>query len=452
MIKKLYYHFILLWISYLIVKSCQVFSLSKKRTLSEINQKIKKGTAQIYTVQDLIEKFENNEKVSFEDVDVVTTATKALMSGIAGIFSFRLSPPKKVRKFTEVTINGISGFPGPCPNEFLGIVDVIIYGTAHSMTRDNYSGGILFRDLVEGKKVKITAKSVEGLELKKELTLNEMQFARMMGTRQAIKNYFAMINPSKESIETIFSVLPLEGNKSQLTFSGCGAMNPFQNDPNADVYGVGTKILVNGNVGYIFGPGTRNDKLKPNMQTIADFKGMKPEYMGAFHTSYGLENICSIAVPIPILNEKIYSNVMKSDHDVPLVVLNVLGRNKLGKISYGDVWNHNFKVTFDPKKCIDCEDCPVDGKCPTDAFHLKSGIDRKRCFNCGTCYFLCPEKAFNADLKTVTFEGKDIPVVLRQSDRHGAIKLANQLKDMILKGEFVLKEPTDKLEFYPKVF
>ncbi len=428
----------------------------KRRKLLEINEKIKDGTAVVLTVQELIDKVNKGDKIRFEDVDVVTTATKALMSGIAGIFSFRLTPPKKIRKFTEVSLNGIAAFPGPCPNEFLGIVDLILYGTAHSNSIENYSGGMLFRDLVEGKKVKICAKGVEGEKVEKEITLDDMQFARMMGTRQAIKNYFAMINPSQEKVNTIFSVLPLEGNNKQMTFSGCGAMNPFQNDPEAEVYGIGTKILVNGSIGYIFGPGTRNDKLKPNMQTIADFKGMKPEYLGAFKTSYGLENICSIAVPIPILNEKIFGNIIKSDKDVPLVILNVIGRNKVGEITYGDVWYNNFFITFDPKKCQDCEECMTIDICPTNAFivknHVISSIDRTRCFNCGTCVTECPKNAFHCDLKTIKYEKKEIPIVLRQSDRHGAIKLAIELKELILNGEFDLKEPTGKLEFYPKVF
>jgi len=424
----------------------------KKRKLSEIRKKIENHSATVLTVQELIDRISRGEKVAFEDVDVVTTATKALMSGIAGIFSFRLSAPKKVRKFTEVSLNGIAAFPGPCPNEFLGIVDLILYGTALSKTKENYSGGTLFRDLVEGKAIEVVGKSIEGEEIERIITLDEMQFARMMGTRQAIKNYFAMVNPTENDVETIFSVLPLEKNCKQLTFSGCGAMNPFQNDPNAEVFGVGTPILVNGCIGYIFGPGTRNDRLKPNMQTIADFKGMKPEYMGAFHTSFGLENICSIAAPIPITNEKIFNAIKKSDDEVPLTILNVVGRSKMGEITYGDVWNKNFKVKFDPKKCIDCDDCPVDAKCPTNAFDIKKGIDRSRCFNCGTCVVVCPKDAFEVDLKTIKFEGKDIPIVLRQSDRYSAIKLAEELKNMILEQKFELKTPTAKLEFYPKVY
>ncbi|MFX1502500.1 MAG: homocysteine biosynthesis protein, partial [Promethearchaeota archaeon] len=272
----------------------------KKREFSEIKKKIEDGSAIVLTVQELIDRINEGKKVNFEDVDIVTTATKGLMSGIMGIFSFRLSPPKTLRKFTEVDMNGIPAFPGPCPNEYLGIVDLIIYGTSQSQTIDNYCGGSLFRDIVEGKQVEIVAKSAEGETIKKEMRLRDMQFAKLAGTRQAIKNYNAMINCEAYEVNTIFSCLPFSPNKTEITFSGCGALNPFQNDPEFESFGVGSPVLVNGTIGYLMGPGTRNYIEKPNMMTIAPFEGMKPEYLGAFKTSYGLEPICSLALPIPI--------------------------------------------------------------------------------------------------------------------------------------------------------
>ncbi|MFX0188102.1 MAG: methanogenesis marker 16 metalloprotein [Candidatus Hodarchaeota archaeon] len=424
--------------------------MAKKRTLSEINEKIKKGTAIILTVQDLIDHINDGEKVHFDDVDVVTTATKGLMSGIMGIFSFRLSPPKTLRKFTEVSINGIPTFPGPCPNEYLGIVDLIIYGTAQSKTRKNYCGGSLFRDFVEGKPIEISAESSEGENIIKNLTLDDMQFAKLMGTRQAIKNYNAMINCESYKVDTIFSCLPFEANKTEITFSGCGALNPFQNDPEFLTYGVGSPILVNGSIGYLIGPGTRNYIVKPNMMTIAPMSEMKPEYMGAFKTSYGLEPICSLAIPIPILNENIFDNIVKSDKDVPLTILSLVGREKVGEATYADVWDKNFYMQFNPEECKSCIKCDIIDICPTNAFIIKenwiTAIDRSRCFNCGNCTNLCP-KAFKLDLKTINFEGHEIPVVLRQSDRYGAIKLAEELKSLIVKGVFPLIKPTGKLDF-----
>ncbi|MFX1356656.1 MAG: methanogenesis marker 16 metalloprotein [Promethearchaeota archaeon] len=424
--------------------------MPKQRKLSEIRKKIKSGTANVITVQEFIDRIDSGEKVKFEDVDVVTTATKGLMSGIMGVFSFRLSPPKTLRKFTEITINGIPSFPGPCPNEYLGIADLIVYGTAQSRTRENYCGGSLFRELVEGKTVEIIAKSSEGERVEMSLTLEEMQFAKLMGTRQAIKNYNAMINCETYKVDTIFSCLPFQPNKTEITFSGCGALNPFENDPDFLSYGVGTPILVNGSIGYLMGPGTRNYIEKPNMMTIAPMLNMQPRFMGAFKTSYGLEPICSIAVPIPILNEKIFNNIIKSDKDVKLTILSLVGREKVGEITYGDVWDNNFLLKFDPEACKNCEQCKVIDFCPTNAFIVKKGlvsaIDRARCFNCGTCIKLCPD-AFKLNLKSVKFEGKDVPIVLRQSDRYGAIILAEELKSQILKGEFPIRKPTGKLDF-----
>jgi len=428
--------------------------LTRKRTLPEINNKIENGAANVLSVQEFIDRMDNGEKVNFEDVDVITTATKGLMSGIMGVFSFRLSPPKSIRKFTEVSINGISAFPGPCPNEYLGIVDLIVYGTAQSDSKEKYCGGSLFRELVEGKTVEIIAKSSEGEKVEKEMTLSEMQFAKLMGTRQAIKNYNAMLNCESYKVDTIFSCLPFEPNKTEITFSGCGALNPFQNDPEFDTYGVGAPLLVNGSIGYLIGPGTRNYIAKPNLMTIAAMNQMKPEYMGAFKTSYGLEPICSLALPIPILNEKIFNNIVKSDKSVKLAILSLVGREKIGEITYGDVWDNNYFMKFNSQACNNCEKCKLIDFCPTDAFIVKnekvSAIDRSRCFNCGNCVQLCPD-AFLLDLKSIRFDGNEIPIVLRQSDRFGAIKLAEELKSMIISGEFQLREPTGKLDFAESV-
>jgi len=427
-----------------------VVFLPKKRKFSDITKKINTGTANILTVQEFINRLDNGEHIKFEEVDVITTATKGLMSGIMGVFSFRLVAPKTLRKFTEISINGIPAFPGPCPNEYLGIVDLIVYGTAQSKKRDSYCGGSLFRELVEGKAVEIVAKSSEGEKVEKEMTLEEMQYAKLLGTRQAIKNYNAMLNCESYKVDTIFSCLPFEANKTEITFSGCGALNPFQNDPKFQSFGVGSPLLVNGSMGYLIGPGTRNYVAKPNMMTIAPMIQMKPEYMGAFKTSYGLEPICSIALPIPILNEEIFDNVIKSDKDINLTILSLVGREKVGEITYADVWDNIFFMKFDSKVCKDCEECKTIDYCPTNAFIIKDGvisaIDRSRCFNCGTCVRLCPD-AFKLDLKSIEFEGSEIPIVLRQSDRYGAIKLAEELKQMILKGEFLLKKPTGTLDF-----
>ncbi len=422
----------------------------KRRKISEIRKWIAEGTARVMTAQELLDGLSNGQQIGFDDVDVVTTGTKGLYSGLAGIFSFTMCPPKTVKTFKEAWINDIPAYVGPCPNESLGDIDVMLFGTRHSISDEKYGGGFFFRELVERKPVKVVATTDTGERLEKTLTLDDMKFARLLGTRQVVKNYNALINISSESVHTIFSVLPLE--PFHLSFCGCGALNPLENDPTHKALGIGSPILVNGKIGHIIGPGTRNNVSKPNLMSITDFKGMKPEYMGGFMTSSGPESVCSVAMAIPILSEEVWNGVIKSDKNVPLNIVNVNGRDKLAEITYGDVWDRNYTVAYNSKICANCAqsgDCPVPKVCPTHAFTFKKGIDKTRCFNCGTCVRVCKQGAFLCDLKQVKFQGRDVPVWVRQSDRSGAIKIAIELKGMILRGEFPIMKPTGDLEFYP---
>jgi len=422
----------------------------KKRKISEIRKKIATGAARVMTAQELLDGLSNGQQIGFDDVDIITTGTKGLYSGITGIFSFKMCPPKTVKTFKEAWINGIPAFVGPCPNESLGEIDVMLFGTRHSIDDEKYGGGFLFRELVEHKPVKVVATTDAGERLEKTITLDDMKFARLLGTRQVVKNYNALINMSSETIPTIFSVLPMA--PYLLSFCGCGALNPLENDPFHKVLGVGSPILVNGKIGHIIGPGTRNSVSKPNLMSITDFKGMKPEYMGGFMTSAGPESVCSVAMAIPVLDEQVWEGLVKSDKDVPLNIVNVNGRDKITKITYGDVWDRNFNVAYNPKICVDCAQsntCPVPELCPTHAFTFKKGIEKTRCFNCGTCVRVCKQGAFLCDLKKIKFQGREVPVGVRQSDRSGAIKIAIELKGMILRGEFPIMKPTGELEFYP---
>ena len=125
----------------------------KTRTIKEIQKKIENGTAVVMTAQELAEAVEDGQSFTFDDIDVVTTATKGLMSGTSAIFSFKVAEKGLFKRALETKMNGIRCFVGPCPNETLGMVDLIVHGTSRSMDNPKYGGGHLFRDLVEGKTI-----------------------------------------------------------------------------------------------------------------------------------------------------------------------------------------------------------------------------------------------------------------------------------------------------------
>ena len=425
--------------------------MSKERSIAEIRKKIADGSAVVMTAHEICQLTQQGKNIAFEDVDVVTTATKGLMSGTSAIMAFRVDDPKKFSKVRSISMNDISCYVGPCPNETLGLVDLIIYATDRSVSNPKYGAGHLFRDLVEGKPVIIDVVTSNGNRFEKEITLDDIYFANMLGIRHAFRNYNSFLNPSDEEVKSIFTVVPMEPHCSEISFCGCGVINPLENDPHMDILGIGTPILVNGALGHIIGSGTRSSPQRPNLMTMAPMFDMIPEFMGGFITANGAEVIVSIAAAIPILNEKIFGNLKLTDSNCDLNLVDIVGRKVVSTVDYSKVWKQNLTVKFTQGICATCSlnnHCPVVEHCPTDCFTVGEGMDRTKCFNCGTCIKVCPNEVFKCDLGTINYQNKDIPIVLRQSDRNGAIKLMDMLKKRIIKGNFPIVEPTGKPEIF----
>ncbi|MCD1294389.1 methanogenesis marker 16 metalloprotein [Methanocella sp. CWC-04] len=421
---------------------------AKEKTLQEINEKIARGAAIVLTASELLSIAQEGGEIP--DVDVVTCATKGIMSGTMASLSFKVAEKNEFVRAKGLWLNGVPAYPGPCPNERLGIVDTIVFGTAHSIYDDKYGGGHLFRDMVEGNDIEVEVETDTGRKLKTATTMENIAYAKMIATRNAYKNYVAYVNPSPETLyDSIFSVGPFYGPYKELKFCGCGELNPVEKDPGLDVIGEGTKVLINGAPGMVTGRGTRSTPEKPNLSAISDMKKMDPKYMGGFVTSHGPEVVSSWAVPIPVLNDRILKNLLKRDAEIPLSVVDVRGREEIGRITYADVWKDcDLAVRFDPKLCDGCEKCRAEEMCPRGALSFKEKrIDRSKCFNCGVCIGFCPNSAVSANLGEVEFLGKKMPITERHSDRLGAMKISAELKRLILSGEFKVTEMVEKIKF-----
>jgi len=176
---------------------------------------------------------------------------------------------------------------------------------------------------------------------------------------------------------------------------------------------------------------------------------MNPEYLGGFVTSAGPECIGTWAVPIPVLNESMLENIKKLDRDISLPIMDVNIRQTICKTNYEDVWGSaDLEIEFDPNKCINCESCTVELVCPMRAITFENGQikrDKERCFNCGLCASQCIGDAFKGNLGAINFAGKKIPILLRQSDKARAIRLAEKLKLQIMGGSFRITQMVDHL-------
>lgn len=419
------------------------------RTIAGINRRIKRQDAVVLTSQEVCDIVKDGGELTLKDVDVVTTATRAIMSGTYAVLSFPMAEPGTFVRAGKAWINGVPGCIGPCPNERLGIIDLMVYGTSHSKAKPNYGGGHLFRELVEGQEVQVEVETCGGESLAKDICLDDIPYARIFSTRNAFKNYVAFVNPRTDPLQTIFSALQFAPDLSCATVSGCGQLNPIKNDPNLETIGIGTRILLNGAEGFVVGAGTRSMPSRPNLLGLADMHHMSPEYMGGFITSAGPECIGSWAVPIPVLNESILESILLQDSDIPLTIMDVNIRQKIGKTSYGDVWGStDLEIEFDPGKCSVCKRCTAEPKCPMRAIAIVGDRvirDKGKCFNCGLCVSQCSRGAFRGKLGTINLAGNRIPIQLRQSDRARAMELAKKLKQQILDGSFRMTEMVERL-------
>lgn len=416
----------------------------KIRSIAEINQKINRGEATVLTAEEVSSLVREGKEPKAEDVDVVTTGTCGIMSGTAAILHVKVGEPGSFKKAKNILLNGVPGFPGPCPNEWLGSVDMIVYGTAHSVYDKDYGGGFLFKDIVSGKDIEIEVESLEGEIIKSYSNINEMGTAKMIGTRLAFKNYTAFLNPSSESVASIFHAINMEGPFQGLSFSGCGELNPLQNDPLMKTIKTGTKVLLCGSEGIVMGPGTRSSPDKPNLMISADMNHMDPHFLGGFKTSAGPEVFNSVATAIPIVDDEILKNTYIKNEEIKLPVADIRGRHKvLGFTDYASVWSDvDQRPVYHPEGCKNCEVCVVRERCPTGAY--ESTLNTRRCFGCGMCAYSCPFGTFEMKRGKIQFKANDklidVPIICRQSDIKRARELANELKRRIERNEFHISQ------------
>ena len=205
---------------------------------------------------------------------------------------------------------------------------------------------------------------------------------------------------------------------------------------------------------------------------------MQAEYMGGFATAAGPECVCSWAVAIPLVSERIIQEVARADGQIDLPVNDVTSRQTIGRSDYGDVWDDaDLDVEFDRDCCRGCRPCLVEAACPMRAVvggmgresregresgegrdgAIRAVRDESLCFHCGLCVSVCPNSVFSARLGEIKMQStsdggvagqgqtRAIPVALRQSDRRRALLLAEDLKRRILDGSFRMVPPVEPI-------
>jgi L-aspartate semialdehyde sulfurtransferase len=381
------------------------------KTIEEINQKIKRGEAVVFTAEEIIGVVkEKGLKRAAEEVDVVTTGTFGPMCSSGAYFNIGHSKPRIKLGGGRSYLNDVPAYTG------LAAVDLFLGATA--MPDDdprnkvhpgefNYGGGHVIEELVAGKDIRLEATAYgtdcyPRKKLETWINIKDLNEAVLFNVRNAYQNYNVAANLSNKTIYTYMGML--KPNLGNITYCSAGQLSPLLNDPYYKTIGIGTKIFLGGGIGYVAWQGTQfnpttaraeNGVPKGGAGTLAvigDLKQMSPRWLvGTSMLGYGPTLTVGIGVPIPILSEEILQYTTVTDDQIIGTI-----------VDYSDAYPNRRNESVGEVTYA----------------QLKSG--------------------------KVTVQGKKVPTASLSSYPR-AVEIANTLKDWIKAGKFELTQPVASL-------
>ena len=347
-----------------------------KRTIEEINEKIRSGSVVVLTAEEIIGVVrEKGIQEATREVDVVTTGTFSPMCS-SGAF-FNIKQPKEKMKLGGgwVTLNGVPAYAG------LAAADIFLGATAltENDPRNNngrpgafrYGGAHVIEDLVSGKKVLLKGGAYgtdcyPRKEREQWIGFEEMNDATLFNPRNCYQNYNVAVNLSDKTIYTYMGKLkPRMGNAN---YCSAGQLSPLLNDPCYRTVGIGTRVFLSGTEGYVAWQGTQHNPGVARLENgtpraaagtlalVGDMRQMKPRWLRAVsYTGYGVSLSLAVGVPIPILDEEMMKFVSVTDEDLKAPVVDYSsyyptgeGEAKLGEVTYAEL--KSGAIEIDGKK------------------------------------------------------------------------------------------------------
>jgi len=381
------------------------------KTITEINEKIKKGEAVVVTAEEIIDiAREKGSSQAAKEVDVVTTGTFGPMCSSGAYFNVGHTKPRIKLGGGKVSLNDVPVYTGVAAMDFfLGATALPEDDPKNKIYPGEfrYGGGHIIEELVAGKDIRLVATAYgtdcyPRRKLETLINIKDINEAVLFNMRNAYQNYGVAVNLSDHTIYTYMGVV--KQNLGNANYSSAGQLSPLLNDPYYKTIGIGTRIFLGGGIGYVAWQGTqhnpnvlRGDNGVPKrpagtLAVIGDLKQMKPQWlMGTSFLGYGCTLTVGIGVPIPILSEEILRYTLVTDSQIFAPV-----------IDYSEVY---------PQRQPD----------------------------------ILAEVSY-ADLKSgkIEIQGKEVATA-SLSSHPKAVEIANTLKEWIEKGEFLLTEPAAPL-------
>jgi uncharacterized protein (DUF39 family) len=341
------------------------------RTLAEINDKIRRRCAVVWTVEELKARVaEVGVTQTAKEVDVITTGTFEPMESSGAIINLgHTDPPVKIRK---CWLDGVPAYAGfGAVDLYLGATQVVDYTDIGDIPDGEESrergGGHVIEDLIAGKSVQLRAigqvtDCYPRASFETTITRETINQFYLFNPRNLYQNFIVGVNGGDRPLFTYLG--PLQPRLSNAVYSNPGAISPLINDPDLKLIGIGTQIFLGGGIGYIAWEGTQHFPLQkrlPNrtpvgpaatLALIGDAKQMNPKWVrGCYFKNYGPSVMLGVGVPVPVLSEDVVKGCAIQDKDIvaPVVDFSIPRRVRptFGLVSYAQL--KTGRITIDGK-------------------------------------------------------------------------------------------------------
>jgi uncharacterized protein (DUF39 family) len=341
------------------------------RTLAEINDKIRRQSAVVWTVEELKARVaEAGVTQAAKEVDVITTGTFEPMESSGAIINLgHTDPPIKIRK---CWLDGVPAYAGfGAVDLYLGATQAVDY-TGFGDTPDpeesrDRGGGHVIEDLIAGKSVQLRAigqvtDCYPRSSFETTITSKTINQFYLFNPRNLYQNFIVGVNGGDRPLFTYLG--PLQPRLSNAVYSNPGAISPLLNDPDLQLIGIGTQIFLGGGIGYIAWEGTQHFPLQkrlPNrtpvgpaatLALIGDAKQMNSKWVrGCYFKNYGPSLMLGVGIPLPVLNEEVVKGCAIADGDIvaPVVDFSIPRRVRptFGLVSYAQL--KSGRITIEGK-------------------------------------------------------------------------------------------------------
>lgn len=306
--------------------------MDSAQSVWEINGKILERRAVVLTEAEIKEALRAGADPAALPLDVAVVAFGAGFRGSAAMLLVPVAGRGVFTRAEKITLNGVPAYPGPAPNERLGVVDALVFAdqTLEGQAAGTFPGEKLLLDFLSDMEIQAECRSAEGGLYRNAFTRAQLEFARFV-------SYNTFLPDRLQAPEDCTAALAM--------------LRP------------GSKVLLNRSPGIIVGSGTRSRPGRMSLSLSADMLEMDRRCLDRDG-----EVALSVVIPIPVVDAEVKRCLCAALDRLPARLIPALDQEMAAYLK-GLILDGSFNLTESslPLRGFECRENPGGGKAAFEA-------------------------------------------------------------------------------------